>query len=187
MKKEMGKLNALYPLPTVVVGTLVDGKPNFITIAHVGIVGMQHVCVSMNKAHYSNAGIKKNETFSVNIPSVDQVKPTDYCGLVSGKNTDKSGEFSVVYGRLKTAPMIQECPVSMECRLVKTVDLASYENFMGEIVQTYCDDSILTEGKIDVGKLRPLLFVMHDGQYWSIGKPYAKAWSVGKKKGDNDG
>jgi flavin reductase (DIM6/NTAB) family NADH-FMN oxidoreductase RutF len=181
MKKELGKLNALYPMPTVVVGTLVGDRPNFITIAHVGIVGMQHVCVSMNKMHFSNAGIKKNETFSVNIPSVDQVRPTDYCGMVSGKTTDKSGEFTVFYGRLKTAPMIEECPVSMECRLVKTVELSSYENFIGEVEQTYCDDVVLTDGKIDIGKLRPLLFSMHDKKYWAIGEPYAKAWSIGKK------
>jgi flavin reductase (DIM6/NTAB) family NADH-FMN oxidoreductase RutF len=183
MKRELGTTNALYPMPTVIVGTVVDGRPNFVTIAHVGIVAMQAVSVSMNKAHFSNAGIKKNETFSVNLPSLDQVTETDYCGLVSGKTTDKSKVFSVFCGRLKTAPMIQECPVTMECRLVKTVEFPTHEVFMGEIAGTYCDDSVLTDGKIDVGKLKPLLFVMHDKRYWTLGEPFAQAWDIGRNGG----
>jgi len=183
MKKELGKTNGLYPMPTTIVGTMVNGKANFITVAHVGIVGMQMVSVCLSKGHYSNVGIAENKAFSVNIPSVELAEKTDYCGLVSGKTTDKSEVFSVFTGRLKTAPMIQECPVAMECRLVKTVDFPTHEVFVGEIAGTYCDDTILTGGKIDVGKLRPLLFVMHDKQYWTLGEPFAKAWSVGKPGG----
>jgi flavin reductase (DIM6/NTAB) family NADH-FMN oxidoreductase RutF len=181
MKQQLGSTNGLYPLPTVLVGTIVNGTVNFTTIAHVGIVAMKTISVSMNKTHFSNTGIRENGTFSVNLPSVEQVKETDYCGIVTGKDTDKSHVFSVFYGRLKTAPMIQECPLTMECRLVKTLDLSGYDVFIGEIEGTYCDDSILTQGKIDIGKLRPLLFEMHGKHYWTIGQPTAKAWSIGKQ------
>ena len=89
MKVKLGPVNTLYPLPTTLVGALVDGKPNYITIAHVGIMDLGSISLGMNKVHYTNAGIKENKTFSVNLPSVELVKETDYCGLVSGKNVDK--------------------------------------------------------------------------------------------------
>lgn len=186
MKKELEDTNGLYPSLTALVGTVVDGNVNFLTIAHVGIIGMKLLSVSLSKSHYSNAGIRQNKTFSVNIPCVDQVRETDYCGLVSGKKVEKASVFTVFYGKLETAPMIQNCPLTMECRLAKTVDFPTHEVFIGEIAGTYCDEEILTRGKIDVGKLRPLLFVMHDASYWTVGQPYTKAWSIGKQRGKHD-
>lgn len=78
MKTEVGAKNCLYPLPTTLVGALVDGKPNYVTIAHVGIMDPGSVSLGMNKVHYTNAGVKENGTFSVNIPSAKIVKETDY-------------------------------------------------------------------------------------------------------------
>lgn len=181
MKKELGPKNCLYPMPTTLVGALVDGKPNYITIAHVGIMNPGTVSLGMNKAHYTNAGIKLNGTFSVNIPDEKLVEKTDYCGLVSGKKVDKSALFKTFYGKLKTAPMIEECPVTMECRLIKTVDFPTHDIFMGEVVNAYCDESVLTGGVLDFEKMRPLLFTMGDRGYWSMGKRVADAWSAGKK------
>jgi flavin reductase (DIM6/NTAB) family NADH-FMN oxidoreductase RutF len=83
-------------MPTTLVGALVNGKPNYSTIAHVGILDPGTVSLGMIKVHHSNAGIKENGTFSVNIPSAKLVRETDYCGLVSGKSLDKvrfSGRF----------------------------------------------------------------------------------------------
>ena len=89
MKATLGAKNCLYPMPTTLVGANVNGKPNYITIAHVGIQELGSISLSMAKSHYTNSGIKENGTFSVNIPSVEMVKETDYCGIVSGKNVDK--------------------------------------------------------------------------------------------------
>jgi flavin reductase (DIM6/NTAB) family NADH-FMN oxidoreductase RutF len=116
MKKTLDGINLLYPTPTTIVGAMVEGKPNFITIAHIGIVNHAKpylISLSMGKAHYTNTGIKKNKVFSVNIPSEDLVIATDYVGLVSGKKTDKSGVFEIFYGDLKKAPMITACPINM--------------------------------------------------------------------------
>ena len=74
MKVDLGDKNCLYPLPTVLVGALVDGKPNYVTIANVGIMEPTAVSLGMNKIHYTNSGIKENKTFSVNIPSTVLVK-----------------------------------------------------------------------------------------------------------------
>jgi flavin reductase (DIM6/NTAB) family NADH-FMN oxidoreductase RutF len=181
MKIDIGPTNCLYPLPTTLVGALVNGKPNYITIAHVGIMDMGSVSLGMSKVHYTNEGIKENGTFSINIPSVKMVRKTDYCGLVSGKTENKADMFKTFFGKLKSAPMIEECAVNMECELIKTVDFPNHDVFVGKIVNTYCDESVLIDGSVDVGKLQPILFVMNDRSYWSLGKKIAKAWNVGKE------
>ena len=174
-----GAGNCLYPLPTTLVGSLVDGKPNYATIAHVGIMAYVAVSVSMGKMHHTNVGIRENGTFSVNIPPVGLVKETDYCGLVSGRHADKSTLFEAFYGKLETAPMIRECPLNMECRVIHTVDFPTHDIFIGEIVSTYCDEECLRDGVIDFVKVQPVLFV-NDRRYWGLGEPFAEAWSVGK-------
>jgi flavin reductase (DIM6/NTAB) family NADH-FMN oxidoreductase RutF len=181
MKIKLGAKNCLYPTPTTIVGANVNGKPTYITIAHIGIMDHGTISVSMNKAHYTNSGIMENNTFSVNIPSIEMVKETDYCGITSGKTTDKSAIFECFYGDLKTAPIIRKCPINMECRLIKTVDFPKHDVFVGEIVETYCDDQIITDDVVDLAKVRPILFSMHNRGYWEIGKPFAKAWDIGKE------
>ena len=181
MKMKLGPKNCLYPMPTALIGALVNGKPNYITIAHVGIMSMESVSLGMNKNHYTNQGIKENKTFSVNIPSAKMVKETDYCGLTSGKDEDKAALFKTFYGTLKTAPMIEQCAINMECELTKTVDFPNHDIFIGRIVETYCDESVQTDGVVDFGKVQPILFVMNDRSYWKIGGKIGKAWNIGKQ------
>ena len=172
MKKKLDGINVLYPTPTTILGAIVEGKPNFITIAHIGIVNHAKpylISFSLAKPHHTNPGIRENKTFSVNIPSEDLVVETDYVGLVSGKKTDKSNLFEIFYGELENAPMIKECPINMECRLYDTYDTPTHDLFIGEIVETFADESVLTEGKVDLAKLKPLLFDMSSVKYWSMG------------------
>ena len=181
MKTQIGAVNSLYPMPTTIVGALVDTKPNYTTIAHVGIMDLGSISLGMNKVHYTNVGIKENGTFSVNIPPVHMVKQTDYCGLVSGRNFNKATLCKTFYGKLKTAPMIEECPINMECKLVKTVDFPNHDVFVGRIIATYSDDEVLTGDAVDFEKVQPILFSMNNQDYWRLGKRLAKAWSIGKE------
>lgn len=181
MKVSLGDRVFLYPMPITIVGATVNGKPNFITIAHVGILNFSSLSIGMNKIHYTNTGIKENRTFSVNIPSEDLVKETDYCGLISGRNEDKGGLFDIFYGTLERAPMIKACPVNMECRLINVVDFPKHDVFVGEIVETHCDEQCLTNGVLDILKVRPILFSSFEKQYWKLGEPLAKAWNIGKE------
>jgi len=171
-------------MPTVIVGAEVKGKPNFITIAYCGIV--QHnppmIAITSGKAHYTNQGIKTKGCFSVNIPSTAMVAITDYCGLVSGKDIDKSMLFTTFVGKLKRAPMIQECSINLECSLTRTIDLGgANEVFIGEIVEVYADESILVNGLPDIRKIDPIIFSMHDNNYWQVGKHIGKAWDIGRR------
>jgi flavin reductase (DIM6/NTAB) family NADH-FMN oxidoreductase RutF len=181
MKKMIGSKVALYPMPVVLVGANVGGRPNYITIAHVGIADLGTISLSMGKSHYTNAGIVENECFSVNLPGVDLVKETDYCGLVSGRKADKSKLFETFYGTLEKAPMIVGCPVNMECRLVGKVDMPSHDLFLGEVVETHVDESCTNGDKIDFSKVHPILFAMYDKSYFKLGERFADAWSVGKE------
>ena len=184
MKRKLGGLNVLYPTPTTIVGAMVDGRPNFITIAHVGIVNHgtpQLISLSMAKVHYTNEGIRENKAFSVNIPSENLVTETDYAGLVSGKKTDKSGLFEIFHGGLENAPMIKECPLNMECKLYDIYDTPTHDLVIGEIVETYANESILTDEKVDLSKLKPLLFDMSSIKYWSVGGVIANCWNIGKE------
>ncbi len=181
MKTELGAKNCLYPMPTVLVGALVNGKPNYITIAHVGIMELESVSLGMNKRHYTNQGIKAAKTFSINVPSTTMIKETDYCGLNSGKDKNKADLFKTFYGTLKTAPIIEQCSINMECELIKTVDFPNHDVFIGKIVNTYCDKNTLTNGEVDIEKVQPILFVMNNQSYYSMGGKLAKAWKIGKE------
>jgi flavin reductase (DIM6/NTAB) family NADH-FMN oxidoreductase RutF len=180
MKIEIGPKNCLYPLPTTLIGANVNGKSNFTAIAHVGIMDLGSISLGMAKAHYTNEGIKENNTLSVNIPSENMIEKTDYCGLFSGREVNKGELFKTFHGKLKTAPMIEECPINMECELIKTVDFPNHDIFIGRIVETYCDDGVLENKVIDFSKVKPILFVMNDRSYWKLGNRLARAWNVGK-------
>ena len=181
MKKELGAKNYLSPLPVTLVGANVGGKPNYITIAFVGAVDYSHVSVSSARNHHTNAGIKENGTFSVNIPGTDLVKEADYCGMVSGKDTDKGAVFDTFYGELKTAPMISACPVNLECRVVQTLEMKIHEVFIGEIVKTYCDEEVIADAGVDFAQVDPILFIIYGKDYWNLGRPFARGWEVGKE------
>jgi flavin reductase (DIM6/NTAB) family NADH-FMN oxidoreductase RutF len=105
---------------------------------------------------------------------------TDYTGLVSGKRVDKSGLFEVFYGELKSAPMITDCPITIECRVSQTIDLPTNSFFIAEIVNIYSEERFLTDGKPDVTKVRPFVLTMPDNRFWAIGESVGKAWNAGK-------
>lgn len=183
MKKErIGANTYLYPMPTVLVGANVKTRANFITIAYCGIAqdSPPMIAVTLEKVRYTSQGIKENQTFSVNIPSEDMVEVTDYVGIKSGKIVDKSKLFDVFYGELRTAPMIEEAPLNLECRLVKTIDLGgTSEIFIGEIVETYVGENYLTNGLPDIEKIKPILFSVHDDNYWKVGEHIGPAFKIG--------
>ncbi len=183
MKTKLGADTFLYPMPTTLVGANVEGKPNYATVAYCGIVNSSPplISVGLRRARYTLAGIKENGTFSVNIPSADMVEATDYCGIASGHKVDKSTLFETFYGELETAPMIGECPINMECRLVQTLEFATHDVLIGEIVEAYTEEQYLTDGVPDIKKIDPILYSTKDSKYWRVGEYLAQAFSVGKK------
>src|SRR5208283_157117 len=180
-KIAVGPMPYMSVMPTVLVGANVNGKANYMTAgaATVACVAPQMVCVTLNKARYTVKGIGENKTFSLNIPSARLVIEADHCGIVSGAQEDKSGVFKSFYGTLKTAPMAEECPVNIECKLFKAVDCGSHLLHIGEVVEVYADKDCITDGKPDFAKIHPIVYAQ--ATYRECGKEIGKAFMIGKK------
>ncbi len=180
--KNIGKINALYPTPVTIVGTKVDDKINWINIAHVGIIGINEILLSINKSHFSNSGIKKNKTLSINLVNEAMLVKADFVGIMSGKDVDKSGIFEYFNGELENAPLIKDAPIAMECELIDIYETEKHDNFIVTPINTYVQDDLLNEdGRIDYVKAKPVLFEMPNRQYLSVDKVVGRCWSVGKE------
>ena len=136
MKKNIGSTLALYPTPLVVVGTLVDDKPNWVLVGHVGIIGHDRVMVSLAKPHYTNKGIKETKKLSINIINEELLPLADRAGCVSGAKEDKSKLFQAVYANNGT-PMIADAPVVMECSVDDIYETEGFESFSCKIDGVY--------------------------------------------------
>jgi flavin reductase (DIM6/NTAB) family NADH-FMN oxidoreductase RutF len=183
-KIKLGSRPMIYPMPVTLIGADIAGKPNFMTIAFIGIINMNPAMVSMgaNPSHLTCKGIVKNGTFSVNLPSAKMLEVTDYVGLYSGEKKDKSELFKIFRGETKTAPMIEECPLNLECKLIQKLSFGGNDElYIGEVIETYCGQEFMTDGKPDIKKMGTFVFTMNDNRYFSIGKAIGKAWSDGKK------
>ena len=172
----------VYPMPMVLVGSVVHEKPNFMAVGWVSRVNFKPPMIGISLGpHYTNQGIEAQKAFSINIPGTELLHKTDYCGLVSGSRKDKSGLFDIFYGELQGAPLIRECPLCMACKLQQEVKLPTNTFYIGEIVEAYSEDRYLTDGKPDIRKISPFTLTMPDNNYWEVGKHAGKAWNIGKK------
>ena len=185
-KVSIGPQALIYPMPALLVGVNVDDKPNFMTVAWGGIADSEPpmISVAIQHHHYTLKGIRQNLTFSVNVSSSDLIKETDYCGIISGSKVNKVEvcQFSVFYGKLKDAPLIEQCPVNLECRVVHILDLGSHSLVIGRIEETYVSESCLTDGKPDVDKIKPIIYSKGTArQYRAFGDVVAKAFSIGRE------
>lgn len=186
VKLLMGPQTLIYPMPALLVGANVDDKPNFMAVAWGGIANGEPPMISVAIRHqrYTLKGIKQNMTFSVNVPSTNMVSETDYCGIISGAKFNKAQvcRFKVFYGRLDKAPLIEQCPVNLECKVVHILDLGSHSLVIGQIEETHVSDNCLTDGKPDVSKIKPFIYTTSPAsQYQALGKVIAKAFNIGKE------
>ena len=180
MKKNIGQTLALYPTPAVVVGTEVNGKANWLLIAHIGIIGHDRILLSMHKANYSNQGVKATGKVSVNMVDEAMLQRADYVGCVSGAKTDKSEVFAWHPGEAGTL-VIDESPLVMECEVVDNYETDTFDNFICKIKNTYAEEDILNDkGKPDYNKLKPVLFEMPNYTYLRTGDEIAKCTTLGK-------
>lgn len=185
-KVTMGPQYLIYPMPILLVGANVHDKPNFMAVAFCGIANAEPPMISIAIQHhrYTHGGIRQNLTFSVNIPSSDLIKEADYCGITSGSKVNKveACQFKVFYGQLNNAPLIEQCPVNLECRVVHILDLGSHSLIVGRIEETYVSESCLTNGKPDVNKIKPLIYNRAPSRhYQAFGEVVAKAFSIGEE------
>ena len=180
-KVTLGPRPYMTPMPAVLVGSNVKGKPNFMTAAWVGVACMEPpmIAIAINKVRYTEKGILENKTFSVNIPGGKNAVETDYCGLVSGSKVDKSKLFDTFYGKLKTAPLILDFPVNIECELRHTLELGSHNLHVGEVIDVHVARDCMTGGAPDTEKIDPIVF--SGSSYCHIGESHRQGVLDGQR------
>jgi flavin reductase (DIM6/NTAB) family NADH-FMN oxidoreductase RutF len=183
-KVKLGAQTLVYPMPAFLIGANVEKRANFMTAAWSGIACSEPPMISVAIRHprYTLKGIEENMTFSVNVPSVDQAREVDYCGIVSGDKVDKAAvcKFEVFYGKLQNAPMIKQCPVNLECKVEHMLDLGSHVLVIGKIEEVHVSGNCLTGGQPDVKKIRPIMWTtLPANVYQGLGDEIGKAFKVG--------
>lgn len=173
----MSKINlppneALYPVPVVLVSSGDKDKANIITIAWCGVVCSKPplLSISIRPSRHSHKIISESRDFVVNVPREELLERTDFCGMVSGNTVDKfkTCNFTKTPSSKVSSPIIEECPVNIECKVVKSLKLGAHDMFIGEVVAVHADEDVLDKsGNIDYKKAKP--FVYNRGEYWNLG------------------
>lgn len=183
MRKNFGSKTWLYPMPVLIVGTYDEcGVPNAMNAAWGGIYDTNQVMLCLADEHKTTENIKKTGAFTVSFATADTVVACDFVGIASANDVpDKFARagFHAMKSQHVNAPIIEELPMSVECRLVKFNEDGIC---IGEIVNVSADESILDEkGSVDAKKMNPISYDSATHAYWSIGERVGKAFFDGKK------
>ncbi len=183
MRKNFGVKNWLYPMPVFIVGTYDEkGVPNAMNAAWGGIYDTNLLMVCLADEHKTTKNIVDQRAFTVSFATADTVIPCDYVGITSANDVpdkfDRAG-FTATRSEFVNAPIIDQLPVTVECRLHKFTEDGIC---IGEIVNVSADESVLDEnGKIDAKKVNPIIYDSVSHHYISFGEPVGQAFSDGKK------
>jgi flavin reductase (DIM6/NTAB) family NADH-FMN oxidoreductase RutF len=182
-KTRLGPEALLFPTPSVLVGSVVDKRVNFMTAAWCGIASSKPpaISVAIRNERHTLKGILSHKAFSINVPTAAMAKQVDFCGIYSGRREDKANVFAVFYGEVEHAPLVEACPVNLECRLRHTLDLGAHILVIGEVIQSHVNENCLTDGKPDATKIDPLIYSPGTGNYQRLGEIVGQAFSIGKK------
>jgi flavin reductase (DIM6/NTAB) family NADH-FMN oxidoreductase RutF len=165
----------LYPLPAVMVSCARENeKPNIITLAWVGTVCSDPamVSISVRPERYSHDIIRETGEFVINLTTKQLAYATDYCGVKSGRQVDKFAQLHLTAGpaqKLRFAPIIEECPVNIECRVTEVKELGSHHMFLAQVVGVSVDEAYMNgKGKFELNQTG-LLAYSH-GEYFTLGE-----------------
>ena len=183
MRKNFGSQHWLFPQPVLMIATYnEDGTPDIMNAAWGGISDSDEISISISSSHKTAENLLKRGAFTVSFATAAQVAACDYVGLVSGnKVPDKFARagFHAVKSEFVDAPLVEELPMALECR-VRSYDTET-DILRGEIVNVSADEAILTDGKIDPAKLRPIVFDPVNHDYLELGAKAGKAFGEGNK------
>ena len=183
MRKNFGSKPILYPQPVFIIATYnADGTANAMNAAWGGISEENEISMCISAEHRTTQNVLARKAFTVSMATEDYVAECDYVGIVSGDKTpdklEKCG-FHTEKSAFVDAPLISELPMAVECKLI------SYDSetcrMVGEVVNVCADDAVLTDGKIDPAKLRPIIFDGMNHTYLAVGGKVGKAFSDGLK------
>ena len=185
MKKGFKPASWIYPQTAIVIATWdKDGKADAMTAAWSGIYDTNKIGIMLDHRHKTMENLKETGAFTVSMATVDTMAESDYFGTVSANTVegkiDKAG-FHTVKSEYVNAPVIEEYPFTFECKVEKMIPEGEDFHVVGTIEHILADESILTNGKPDPAKLRPLAFDGVNGTYLEVSKTVGKAWKEGRK------
>lgn len=181
MRKNFGTKSWFYPLPVLIIGTYDEnGTPDAMNAVWGGLYDSDKVVLCLSAGHKTTKNILAKGSFTVSFADAAHVVASDYVGLISANNgpnkLEKSG-FHVVKSEFVDAPLIDELPVALECKLLKTNEDG---NIIGQIVNVSIDKSVLNEsGQLDMGKFRPIAFDPVGNGYHVLGERVGDAFNDG--------
>jgi flavin reductase (DIM6/NTAB) family NADH-FMN oxidoreductase RutF len=192
MKKQLVKgFRPVYPTPAAMITSVdADGKPNIITLGEVFNISLGNppiVGLAIRQATYSHGLISASREFVVNLPSQKIIEQTDYCGTHSGRDVDKFAEtgLTAAAANYVSPPLIEECPINLECKVLDISVVGDHDLFIGEVAQAHVAEEILgDDGKIDYAKVDAFCFMFNFGQkgeYWTIGEKIDDSWKSRSK------
>ena len=184
MKKDIGKIPAIFPMPVLMIGTYDEnGKVDVMNAAWGQVCDNDRIILSLTESHKTVKNIKLNKAFTVALADRAHVEVADYFGIVSGNNAEDKFErtgYHAVKSEKVNAPIIEEFPIVMECELAEIIDTDSIYGVVGKILNTKVEEDALSEnGKVDVRKLDALLFDQFQSGYYTVGEKVATAWNAG--------
>ncbi len=187
MKRSIGdKKTPLYPAPAVVVAAYdAQDRPCGLTAAWAGVCASTpaSLAVAVRRQRYTYSAIAARKAFTVNVPNEALMAVADYFGIFSGRDRDKFAEAGVTArrGTFVDAPVIEEFPISFECKVIAELDLGSHVQFVGQIMDcTVVEEALDDRGQIDPEVIRPLVFLPGTGLYYGLGQLVGRAYSAGK-------
>lgn len=148
MKKEVKKNKYINPEPCLIISCRDnDGRDNALSIGFAANVSFnpQIIMIAVMEERYSHHIIKERGEFVVNIPTKQQSSLVEYMGRFSGRNMDKLKDVKTCDADIVDAPLIVECPVNYECRVIETIKPGTHEVFFGKVVKAHCDEEYLTD------------------------------------------
>ena len=183
MRKNFGVKPMVYPMPVFIIGTYDEnGVPNAMNAAWGGISEENEITVCLSADHKTTYNLIKTGAFTVSMATADYVAECDYLGIETGNKVENKLTVCGLHtekSEFVNAPLILELPMALECR-VKSYD-ADTCRLTGEIVNVCCDESVLTDGRIDPDKLRPITYDSANHTYRVIGEIVGKAFCDGLK------
>ena len=181
-RKNFGAKPLSYPQPVLIIAAYgKDDVPSAMNAAWGGIFNTNQICICLDKSHKTVANIKETKAFTVSVADVDHLVQCDYVGIVSAnKVPDKltKAGLKVSKSRFVNAPVPDDLKMVLECELVSYDEKT--EQLVGNIINVAADESVLTEGKIDPAKLKPITYDPVNHTYLQIGKIAGKAFEAGK-------
>ena len=173
------------PLPVLIIGTYnANGTPNAMNAAWGGQVGMGQISVSLSASHKTTENIRLNKEFTVAYATAEQIVACDYVGIVSGNKDENKLEkcgFTVTKSEKVNAPVIDQLPVTIECRVIDIQDEFGETRVVAEMVGLKADENVLTDGKVDYGKAGLVIYDTATKCYRKVGESVAAAREAGKK------